>query len=158
MSVRSQPIKDGHSTARSSIAWNRLAAGVAWLGGAFTTWLFIAAIAPSLPWFIGAGFALLIQWVLTLAERPLWRWLLRRSGGRMVLLGFAVTFIDGLLNAGGLYPHMRRLAKTDVGTMIAEVLNVQPTMGARGAFLLALAIGLVVAGLAEYLWESGERG
>jgi 4-amino-4-deoxy-L-arabinose transferase-like glycosyltransferase len=140
---------------RRSLAWNKIAAGVAWLGGVFTTWLFFTVAAPTLPPYIALAAAALVQWVLTIAERPLWRVLLRRSGGRLVILGLVVTLIDGLINAGGIYPHVGRLAQTDVGKMIAEVLRVQQTMDSRSSFLLALAIGLVVAGLPEYLWEAG---
>ena len=42
--------------------------------------------------------------------------------------------------------------------MLAEVLQVEGAMSPLAAFLLALAIGLVIAGLPEYLWEAGERG
>jgi hypothetical protein len=35
------------------------------------------------------------------------------------------------------------------------VLRVEPTMTPTSSFLLALVFGLVIAGLPEYLWESG---
>lgn len=143
---------------RIALNWSKVASIVAWIGGVFTTWLFVAASAPTLPWYVGILAAGLMQWVLTIAERPLWRVLLRRRGGRFVILGIVVTFVDGVFNAAGIYPHVGRLTQTGVGKMLAEVLSVNQTMTPRDSFLLALAIGLVVAGLPEYLWEAGDGG
>ncbi len=156
--VQSTPLKDGKPAERErSLDTNRIAAIVAWLLGTFTTYLFIARAMPGASWFIGAALAATAQWLLTIAERPLWRFLMRRRGGRMVALGLVVTLVDGLLNAGGIYPYMGRLAQTDVGLMLTEVLGVKSAMTSTSAFSLALALGLVVAGLPEYLWEAGER-
>jgi hypothetical protein len=152
--IRSEPLKE---TPRRTIDTNRIAAVVAWLLGVFTTYLFAARAMPSASWFVSLLLAGTAQWLLTVAERPLWRFVMRRSGGRMVSLGLVVTFIDGLLNAGGIYPYMGRLAQTDVGIMLTEVLSVKSAMTPTSAFLLALALGLVVAGLPEYLWETGDR-
>jgi hypothetical protein len=155
--VRSEPLHDDKAPARQGIDWNKVAAIVAWAGGAFTTYLFFARAMPSVGWLVSGVLAGCTQWLLTIAERPLWRVLLRRKGGRFVLLGIVVTLVDGLLNAGGLYPYMSRLEQTDVGKMVSDVLHVQQAMTPTSAFLLALAIGLVIAGLPEYLWEAGER-
>lgn len=159
MTIRSEDIRDGEriERGRRTLDTYRLAAVVAWLLGTFTTYLFIAraGIASTV---LAVVLAAAAQWLLTMAERPLWRFLLRRRGGRFVALGLVVTLIDGLINAGGVYPYMGRLAQTNVGIMLSEVLNVQQAMTPTAAFLLALAIGLVVAGLPEYLWEAGERG
>lgn len=138
------------------LPWSKIAAVVAWFGGVFTTWLFITTAAPDMPWYIGLLTAGVIQWVLTIAEKPLWRVMLRRKGGKFVFLGIIVTCIDGVLNAAGIFPYVGRLAQTNVGTMLSEVLGVSQTMETRSAFLLAFAIGLVIAGLPEYLWEVGD--
>jgi hypothetical protein len=155
--VHSEPLRDGKPAerARSQVAWHRVAAVVAWLLGTFTTYLFFARAMPGASWLVSALLAGGVQWLLTIAERPLWRFLMRRNGGRLAVVGLVVTFVDGLLNAGGLYPYMGRLAQTDVGRMLAEVMNVQAAMTPSAAFLLALTIGLLLASLSEYLWESG---
>jgi hypothetical protein len=141
---------------RRVIPWSKVAAVIAWLCGVFTTYLFIATSAIDVPWHVSLIAAFVIQWVLTIAEKPLWKVLLRRKGGKFVILGVVVTVIDGIFNAAGLYPYVGRLAQTNVGTMLAEVLNVSQTMGPGSAFLLAFSIGLVVASLPEYLWEVGD--
>lgn len=138
------------------IAWSKIAAILAWLGGVFTTWLFIATSAASLPWYIGVLAAALIQWILTIAEKPLWKVMLRRKGGKFVILGVLVTCVDGIFNAAGIYPYIGQFAYTNVGTMLSEVLNVSQAMTPRSSFILAFAIGLVIAALPEYLWEIGD--
>lgn len=140
---------------RLHIAWSKAAAVIAWFGGVFTTWLFIAT-AATLPWYIALFAASVIQWILTIAEKPLWRVMLRRKGGKFVILGIVMTCVDGVFNAAGIYPYVGRMAQTNVGTMLSEVLNVSQTMGPGSTFLLAFAIGLVVAALPEYLWEIGD--
>lgn len=139
---------------RKVITWNRIAAIAAWLGGVFTTYLFFHAAMPELPNFIALAAAALVQWTLTLAERPLWRFLLKRSGGRLAGVGVIITLIDAMLNAAGVYPFTSRLAQTDLGRMLAEVFNVQAAMSAQPSFLVAFLIGLLVASLPEALWES----
>jgi hypothetical protein len=158
MTAQTETTKDERTDQppRVRFAWHRIAAIVAWLGGAFTTWLLLDRATPGLPWLVGALIAGLVQWTLTIAERPVWRWALRRRGGRLALLGLVVTIVDGVINAGGLYPHVGRLARTDVGAMVTEVLSVQQVMTPRASALLAFALGLVIAGLPEYLWEAGE--
>ena len=156
MNVRSEYLKDGERIPpeRAHIQWSRFASIVAWFLGTFTTYLFFVRAMPAVGVMVNIALAATTQWLLTIAERPLWRFLLRRKGGRFVALGLVVTLFDGLLNAGGLYPYMTSLAKTDVGKMIAEVLKVEQAMTPTSAFLLALAIGVIVAGLPEYLWEA----
>jgi len=149
MTVREQPIPQ-----RRVIPWSRFAAILAWLGGVFTTWLFFHAAMPELPWIIGVAAAALIQWTLTLAEKPLWKYLLKRSGGRLAGVAVVMTLIDALLNAAGIYPFTSRLAQTDLGRMLAEVFGVQAAISAQPSFLVAFLIGLLVASLPEALWES----
>lgn len=140
--------------ARRSPHWSKVAAIVAWLGGVFTTYLFLHVAMPELPIAIAVVIAGLIQWTLTLAERPLWRYLLKRGGGKFAGVAVVVTILDALLNAAGIYPFMSRLAQTGLGQMLSEVFSVQPTMGTRAAFLVAFLLGLLVASLPEALWES----
>ena len=139
---------------RRALPWSKTATIAAWLGGVFTTYLFFHAAMPELPRLIAAAAAGLVQWTLTLAERPLWRFLLKRSGGRMAGVAVVVTLIDTLLNAAGIYPFTSRLAQTDLGRMLAEVFGVQAAMSAQPSFLVAFLIGLLVASLPEALWES----
>ncbi len=149
MTVREQPLPQ-----RRTIAWNKVAAFLAWFGGVFTTWLFFQAAIAELPWFIALTAAGLIQWMLTLAEKPLWRYLLKRGGGKLSGVALIVTLLDASLNAAGIYPFTSRLAQTGVGQMFAEVFNVQAAVSAQPSFLLAFLIGLLLASLPEALWES----
>jgi hypothetical protein len=97
--------------------------------------------------------ALIAQWLLTLAERPLWRWILRRKDGRFILASVTVTGIDGLLNGAGLYPYIGALTGSNLVAMIADVAQVDPTIGKPVALAIAGAISLLVAALAEFYWE-----
>lgn len=141
---------------RRVIPWSKIAAAIAWLCGVFTTYLFIVTSAIDVPWHVSLIAAFVIQWVLTIAEKPLWKVLLRRKGGKFVILGVVVTCIDGVFNAAGIFPYVGRMAQTNVGAMLSEVLNVSQVMGPRATFILAFAIGLVIAALPEYLWEIGD--
>lgn len=136
------------------VAWHRIASVVAWLAGCFTTYLFFATALPTLGWLTSLGLAALAQWLLTMGERPLWRRLLGRKGGQAAPLAFLVTVGDGLLNAAGIYPFVGQLAKTGLGAMLAEVLHVERAMDPLAAFGVAFLLGLIVAALPEFLWES----
>lgn len=136
-----------------TISASKIAAAVAWLGGVFTTYLFAHVAVPEMHWTIAIGIAAVVQWLLTLAERPLWRALLKRKGGRMAGVGVIVTIVDGCLNAAGIYPFTSRMAQTDLGRMLSEVFGVQAAMGSRPAFIVAFLVGLLVASLPEALWE-----
>jgi predicted membrane-bound spermidine synthase len=137
-----------------SISWNKAGAVVAWAGGVVTTYLFFHAAMPELPLLVAILGATVVQGLLTLAERPLWRWLLKRSGGKFAGIAVIVTLIDTLFNAAGIYPFTSRLAQTQLGVMLAEVFNVQAAMSAQPSFFIAFLIGLLVALLPEALWES----
>ena len=148
MSVRSE------SLTPQKVNYNRVAGAGAWAVGAFLTYLFLRTFKDDPLGLFGAiSVALIAQWLLTLAERPLWRWVLRRKDGRFIFASVAVTCIDGLLNAAGLYPYIGALTGSNVVTMIADVARVDPTIGKPAAFVLAGAIGLLVAALAEFYWE-----
>jgi hypothetical protein len=72
---------------------------------------------------------------------------------KLVLFGLDVTLIDGGINAGGIYPFVPRLSESGLGQMLIEVFDLSPRVSAPAAALIALAIGFLVAGLSEYLWE-----
>ncbi len=147
MTVREQPIVPARFN------YNRAAAIIAWLGGAFLTYLFFAVTIPGLHWLVAFSFAALTQAVLTLAERPLWQRLARKSSRRLVPLAVIVTVIDAMLNAAGVYPYMGQMAKTGVGVMLADAFQVEPVLSTRTAIALAFALGLILAGIPEMLWE-----
>ena len=112
MALHSENLRDGERIPqeRRRLDTYRIASVVAWLLGTFTTYLFIARVMPG-AWLLAVVLAAAAQWLLTIAERPLWRFLMRRRGGKFVALGLVVTLIDGLINAAGMYPYMSRLAK-----------------------------------------------
>lgn len=139
---------------RISISWNKIASVVAWFGGVFTTYLFFHAAMPELAIPFAVIGAAVVQGLLTFAERPLWRWLLKRPGGKFAGVALIVTGIDALFNAAGIYPFTSRLAQTQLGVMLSEVFGVQATMSAQPSFAVAFLIGLLVASLPEALWES----
>jgi hypothetical protein len=146
--VRSEPLTP------QKVNYNRVAGAGAWAIGVLLTYLFLRTFKGDPLGFLGAiAVALIAQWLLTLAERPLWRWILRRKDGRFILASVAVTMIDGLLNAAGLYPYIGALTGSNVATMIADVAHIDPTIGKPAALVLAGAIGLLVAALAEFYWE-----
>lgn len=148
MSVRSEPLTT------QKVNYNRVAGAGAWAIGVFLTYLFLRTFKGDPLGLIGAGVvAFIAQWLLTLAERPLWRWILRRKDGRFILASVVVTGIDGLLNAAGLYPYIGALTGSNLVAMIADVARVDPTIGKPAAFVLAGVIGLLVAALAEFYWE-----
>lgn len=152
--MRSETLKDGQPVerARVRLSWNRAAGCVAWGIGAYFTWRFFNAASPATGAILAALAAIVVQWVLTLVERPLWRKLAGRPGGRMAPLAAFVTVIDGLLNGAGIYPVAGRIAQTEVGKMIADGLQVEPTLSTRGAILVALILGLIIAATPEALW------
>lgn len=136
-----------------TVRYNRIAAVGAWLVGVFFTYLALSLIAPDAPVLVRIGIAIGGQALLTLAQRPLWRWALRRKHGRFVALAAAATLLDGLINAGGMYSYMPRLAKTDTGRMLIEVFGLSPNVSNQAAAGLALAFGILLGGLPEYLYE-----
>jgi hypothetical protein len=149
MSVRSEPL---HTDTRH-IAWNRVASVISWLIGVLFTYLLLRDVAPALGLLLALTIAGGSQLLLTLAERPLWRWALRRKGGKPVLFAVGVTMVDGGINAGGIYPFVPELSKSGLGKMLIEIFGLSPAVSAPAAGVIALAIGLLVAGLSEYLWE-----
>jgi hypothetical protein len=136
---------------------NRIAAFAAWLLSVWFTALLFAS-AGELPILgIGGLLALALQAMLTIAERPIWRYAYKRNGGKILLMGVLITLADGvLLNGAGIYPAIGTLTKTPVGFMLTDSLALAPTIDKVPAAVIAAFIGTVVAGLAEYLWELSE--
>lgn len=137
------------------ISGGKSAAVIAWLGSVATTYLFLAGAMASTPWLLNLSLAFVLQWALTMAERPLWRALMGRNGGRFVPVGIIVTLLDGIVNGAGIYPFIGSLAQSNVGKMLIEVFRLQPTVSPQSAFIIALVLGLIIAALPEALWESG---
>lgn len=137
----------------SALRWNRIASIAAWLFGVLFTYLLLIAVAPDVSRLVLLTLAAVAQFLLTLAERPLWRWALRRKGGKLVAFGLLVTLFDAAINAGGIYPYVPRLASSDLGLMLIEVFHLEPNVSQPAAAVIAMALGLLVAGLSEYLWE-----
>ena len=139
--------------ASSALRWNRIASLVAWAIGVLFSYMLLRGVAPGLGWLAALLLAAGAQFLLTLAERPLWRWALRRKNGKLVAFGVGMTMIDAAINAGGIYPYVPRLSQTDLGKMLIEVFSLSPTISQPTAMGIAFGIGLLVAGLSEYLWE-----
>lgn len=151
MGVRSEPLHKNDD----SIAWNKIAAIIAWLVSAFFTYAFLRQLMPSLFWVTALMMSLTGQFLLTLAERPIWHWAFRR-GGKILLAGIIATAFDGALNAGGIYPFIPRLANTSLGAMFINAFEMSANVGSFVHLLIALILGTFSAGLAEYLWEVNE--
>jgi hypothetical protein len=62
------------------------------------------------------------------AERPLWRWILRSKGGKLMLFAVGVTLVDGGINAGGIFPYVPRLFERGLGKMLIEVFALSPNI------------------------------
>lgn len=143
-----------NSTVLARVPWFKGASILAWGIGALFTSLFIAQLVPgitALSTYIIAG---ALQILLTFAERPLWRLIMRRDNGRLVSVAIAATIVDALFNAAGIYPYIPRIAQTDVGRMLISAFHLAPDIGPTIAFLLAGAIGTFAASLSEALWET----
>jgi hypothetical protein len=146
--VKSEPI-----TTHGRFSYNRIAAVMAWLIGLFFTYLFLSRLMPAAGMVVALVIAAVIQILLTLVERPLWRLLSRRKGGRFMFIAIIATFCDAAVNAGGMYPYVPRISNTDVGKMLIEVFQLNPTMSASAAMGIAFFLGLLAAGAPEALWE-----
>ena len=131
---------------------NRIAAFIAWLVSVWFTALFLSN-AGELGYILAGSLAFVMQAVLTIAERPLWRWILRRDGGKLVLAGLVITLLDGTINAAGMYPLVPRFGTSGIGFMLVDAFNLNPRIDKLTAISIAMFFGTLVAGLAEYLWE-----
>lgn len=125
---------------------NRWTGVIIWLVGAYLTSQLLLQMGVADPYSSLFGFAL--QWALTKAEGPLWQ---GKGYPRMALFA---TFIDGGVNAGGVWPFMKNLGQTDFWRMISEIAG-QPNLEPSLITIIAcsVAIGLATAAAAEYFWN-----
>ncbi len=131
---------------------NKIASIIAWCVSVWFTAVFVYN-ASELGYVLTSVIAFAVQFCFTIAERPLWRWVFRRKGAVPALAALFITLCDGMVNAAGIFPSIPRLARTNVGLMLIGTFDLNPRIDTYSAFAIALFIGTVVAGLAEYLWE-----
>lgn len=142
---------------------NGATAAVVWILG---TWLSARAGAqaaginlsnletPPLVFVVGS---IMVQWILTRAQSPFWRWKMINAKGKVpahvASLAFFSMLIDALINAGGVWPLLRGLGNTDLWKMTAEIAGTtgEPTMLIRA--FVAMIVGVMVAGFSEYFWN-----
>lgn len=125
---------------------NRVAAGIMWLIGLAATWLLFAAFLPDAPIVVSGSAALIAQGLLTWFERPIWQ-------GRPNMLGLAGIAIDTLLNAGGVFPYIRRIGETPPGAMLLDVFGGDTSIRPGVALILSLVLGFLIAAAPEELWR-----
>lgn len=127
------------------ISHGKVAAVLAWLGACYTTYLAVVGLQPGTPAQIAVAVALVVQFVLTAAERPLLR-------GRPDLFTVAVLLMDAAINAGGIYPALKNIGQTPTARMLIDV-GVAATVDAWPAVLISLAFGAIIAAAPEALWR-----
>lgn len=131
-----------------SIPGGKIAAGVAWLGAVYTTYLSVSALQPGTPLTIAVVTAFIVQFVFTVAERPIMR-------GRPGIFTIAVFILDALINAGGVFPTLRNIGKTPTAQMIAAA-GTPATVEVWPAILISLVVGGIIAVAPEALWRMKE--
>ena len=144
--VRSQ---DENRQTRAGTVGNRLAALVIWCFGLGATWLLFSGWLPTAPWYVALAPAFVTQVILTWVERGAWR-------GMPSSIAFSAVFLDALLNAGGVYPFMKRLPQTSVGVMLTDVLGSGTVLHPFAAIVAAFLLGLFTAAAPENLWRRKE--
>lgn len=127
------------------ISHGKIAAGLAWLGACYTTYLAVVSLQPGTPTQIAIAVALVLQFVLTAAERPLLR-------GRPDLFTGAVLVLDAAINAGGIYPALKNIGRTPTAAMLTDV-GVAASMDVWPAVIVALLFGAIIAAAPEALWR-----
>lgn len=125
---------------------NRWTAVLIWLIGAFLTRSFVMQL--GVPEEIASPIAILLQWLLTKAESPLWQ------GRGRPPIAIIATIIDGGVNTGGTWVYTKNIGKTDFWAMIqyaAENPRLVPAISAQIA--IAASVGVLTAAAAEYFWN-----
>jgi hypothetical protein len=125
---------------------NKIAAIIFWIAGAVSTWLAAKAFLIDAPWWLPVASALIAQFVLTFAERAIWRG--RPSGAGLAALG-----LDVALNAGGLFPNALKLGETPPAQMVIAVFGGSRQVTPLGAMIAAIIIGFLIAAAPEDLWS-----
>lgn len=131
-----------------SIPGGKIAAVVAWFGAVYTTYLSVQALQPGTPLLIMTVTAFVVQFVFTVAERPIMR-------GKPGLFTIAVFILDALINAGGVFPTLRNIGKTPTAQMIAAA-GTPATVDVWPAILISLVVGGIIAVAPEALWRMKE--
>ena len=128
-------------TPRTQYQW---IAVLIWLMGAGATALLLQGV--GLPVTVAAGAAVLVQWIFTKLERPMWR-------RRWNVVSLLFVIFDVLINAGGLFTLVQRLDQTQVWTMLQAFGAVGSQMGPVGAGVIAFGFGFAIAWSPEAIWN-----
>ena len=151
MTTQSRHLDNGQPAPRSrtpSLNRYHIGAVVAQLGSFATTYAFFIAVMDGAHWGAILGIALAVEFLLTLGKS-----LVQRGGA----VGAASIAFDTLLNAGGIWPSMRRISESPPALMIVDAFQLQPTFGLIPAFVLSLLIGYLLAVLPHRLWRAAGR-
>lgn len=125
---------------------NRWTAVLIWLVGAYLTRAFLMQVGIVEEYATPIG--LVLQWLLTKGESPLWQ------GNGRPPLAIICTLIDGGMNSAGALVYTKNIGSTDVWSMIqyaAQDPALTPSITTQ--VMLAIAVGLIVAAAAEYYWN-----
>lgn len=148
----SRPLRDGQTPARQpqTPLPNRYHIGaiIAQLGSFATTYAFFIAVMAGAQWYIILTIAVAVEFLLTLGKS-----LVQRGG----TVGAVSIAFDTLLNAGGIWPSMRRISESPPALMIVDAFQLKPTFGLIPAFVLSLLIGYLLAVLPHRLWRAAGR-
>lgn len=147
MAVQSKDMKNGEvvEPARGRFPGSKIAAGLAWCGAVYTTYLMLVGLQPGTPAQIAIPVALVVQFVFTMAERPI-------LTGRPGIFTVVVFLLDALINAGGVFPGLRNVGGTPTAQMLASA-GTAPTVEAAPAILLSVVVGAIIAVAPEALWR-----
>jgi hypothetical protein len=157
MAVQSQDMKDdkvlegllSQPTRRSfPITGTKIASLLTWFGAVYTTYLSVQALQPGTALVVMVVTAFVVQFVFTVAERPILR-------GKPGMFTAAVFILDALINAGGVFPTFRNIGKTPTAQMIAAA-GTPATVDVWPAILISLVIGGIIAVAPEALWKMKE--
>lgn len=126
----------------------KIAAFIAQLGSFTTTYLFIDALGIN----GAAGFivAISVEFLLLMGKNNI---LSEASDSGSDTLGLASIIIDTLLNAGGIWPFVKRLNSTASWIMIAEVAGLKPDLRLFPALIVALVLGFLLAIAPHRFWR-----
>jgi hypothetical protein len=125
---------------------------LAQVGSYLTTYAFFLAVLKGMQLPLVIGIALAAEFLLFLGKGLLFN--SRRHDGAA---GWASVLIDTLLNAGGLWPYVTRVADTPTAKMIVEAFGLRGTMGHVSAFLLTLVAGYMLAVAPHRIWRAARR-
>lgn len=125
---------------------NRWTSVIIWLVGAFLTRSFLLQIGVAEN--MATPIGLVLQWLLTKAESPLWQ------GAGRPPIAIIATIIDGGMNTGGTWVYTKNIGNTDFWKMIQFAANdpaLVPSVPTQIA--CAVGVGVLTAAAAEYYWN-----